>query len=749
MNAATVWTIVGSAAAVIGVLLATVIGTLQLRQGHKHTARLAAADAEPASLAMLRERSSQSADRPDEGAGGLENSGELPGTPDRTDRLPQVRNLPARNRSFTGRDALLAMLRQQLRGCDSTTVWVLRGMGGVGKTQLAVEYAYRFESDYDVMWWVSAEQPELIGPQVAALAVELGCAPPGGDTAASVRAVMAWLRVRNRWLLTFDNVGDPAQLAGWLPDSSAGHVLITARSGGWDEISASIEIDVFDRAESAEVLQARVPHLAAHDAGELAAALGDLPLAVAQTARYLAETGMPAGEYLNLLTSRTAEILGEGRPVSYPLSLDAATRLAFDRLRNEDVAATTLLTVCAFLAPEPVPAWLISAGAERFSEPLATQAADPVGLRRVLAAIGRSALARVGDNALHMHRLTQAILRDRLTPQQRSEARAQSEAMIAAGHPGDRADPVTWPSWAQLLPHLLAADPGSSTNTAILDLACDAASQLWRRGDTRGTYELASKLYEQWRERLGDNDPHTLSAAASLGDVAWDQGRYADARKLDEDTLEQRRRVLGDDHPDTLTSASSLAADLRKLGKFQEARELQHDTLARRRRILGDDHRDTIHSARELAATLRDLGDIRAAQELDEDGLRRSSQVLGADHPGTLRSARSLASDLRRLGRFQAARELLGDTYARSRRVLGDDHPDTLECACELATTLRQLGDSRAAKEIAEDTLARTCRILGDNHPDTIQCARELATTLRQLGDIRAAKKLDKRYALS
>jgi hypothetical protein len=672
----------------------------------------------------------------------------LPGALGRADQVPAVRNLPSRNRGFTGRSALLATLRQQLGG-DDTAVRVLRGMGGVGKTQIAVEYAHRFAEDYDVMWWVSAEQPELIGPQVAALAVELGCAPPDGDTAASVRTVMAWLRTHNRWLLIFDNVGDPAQLAGWLPDGSAGHVLITARSGGWDEISASIEIDVFDRAESEAVLQVRVPHLTAHDAGELAAALGDLPLAVAQTARYLAETGMPAREYLSLLASRAAEILSEGRPVSYPLSLDAATRLAFDRLKSEDVGATTLLTVCAFLAPEPVPAWLISAGAERFPEPLATQAADAVGLRRLLAAIGRSSLAHVGDNALHMHPLTQAILRDRLTPQQRCEARAHSEAVIAAGRPGSQADPITWPMWAQLLPHLFAADPGSTTNTAILDMACAAAFQLWWRGDTRGTYELASKLYEQWRERLGDNDPHTLSAAESLGDAVWDQGNYADARRLDEDTLERRRNVLGDNHPDTLSSASSLAADLRKLGRFQEARELQRDTLDRRRRILGDDHSETLHSARDLAATLRELGETHTARELDEDTLRRSSEKLGADHPGTLRSGRSLASDLRRLGRFQAARELLRDTYARSGRVLGGDHPDTLECARELAITLRQLGDIRASKEICQDTLSRSCRILGDSHPDTLECARELAITLRQLGDTRAARKLEKTYAPS
>ena len=743
MNTSLVWEIVGSAAGVI----ATIFGFLQWRQGRGEPVPLPDSDREAARPDLKRDSikaNKHRNERPVE----PNSAGHPPGFSGAGYRITPIQNLPSRNKGFTGRDELLDAIREELCGSEGAAAQVLRGMGGVGKTQLAVEYAHRFAEEYDVTWWITAEQPELIGPQFGTLAAELGCAPPSSDTAASVRAVIAELRARNRWLIIFDSVTDPAELTGWLPSGSVGHVLITARSGVWDEISASIEVDVFDRVESAALLQTRVPHLAADDAGKLAAALGDLPLAVAQAARFLAESGMPAGEYLDLLTTRAAEILGEGRPVSYPLSLSAATRLAFDRLRSEDVAATTLLTMCAFLAPEPVPARLVSAAAEYFPEPLAARATDPVALRRVLSAIGRSALARVGDNAVHMHRLTQAIVRDSLTSQQCSEARAQSEEVVLAGHPGDRADPATWPAWAQLLPHLLAIDPGSSTNTAIRDLACDAASQLWRRGDTRGTYELASRLYPQWRQRLGDDDPHTLSAAASLGDVAWDRGRYADAKELDEDVLERRRHVLGDSHPDTLVAASSLASDLRKLERFQAARDLQHDTLARRRQLLGDDHLDTLHSARDLAAALRELGDISAARALDEDTLNRSNSVLGTDHPGTLRSASGLASDLRRLGRLQEARELQQDTFARSRHVLGDDHPDTLQCARELAATLRELGDIRAAKKIAEDALVRSDRRFRGDHPDTLQCARELAATLREFGDARAAKKIGRIYSL-
>jgi hypothetical protein len=504
--------------------------------------------------------------------------------------------------------SLLAALRDRLAAGDRAVVQAFAGMGGVGKTQLAIEYAHRFAEVYDVAWWVNAEQAGLIGDQIAALGMALGCVQPGAGIEAVRAAVLGELRGRGRWLLVFDNAEDPADIGPWLP-GGAGHVLITSREHHWAEIAAPVEVEVLARAESVTILRDRVAGLGEADADRLAAGLGDLPLAIAQAAGFMAETGMTAGEYLGLLATRAGQLLAEGEAGSYPRSLAAVTGLIADRLDRDDPAAAQLASVCAFLAPDPVPEDLFTGAPGELPGELAARAADPLGWRQTLARLARQSLARVDRRGLVLHQLTQAILRDRLTLEDAAATRACAEAVLAAADPGDTGTPVTWPRWAQLMPHLLATDLAATGNAGLRWMACNACAYLLARGDTRTAYGLATDLRQAWRDRLGDDHEHTLAAALYLAWALRAMGRYAEARELDEDALARCRRVLGEDHPDTLTAANYLGHDLRSLGEYQAARELDEDILARRRRVLGEDHPDTLRSASNLAADLRALGE--------------------------------------------------------------------------------------------------------------------------------------------
>jgi tetratricopeptide (TPR) repeat protein len=604
----------------------------------------------------------------------------------------RVWNIPARNPGFVGRDGLLDAVRERLLAGDKTVVQAFQGMGGVGKTQLATEYAHRFADGYDLAWWINCEQPGLIGDQFAALGAALGCLPAGAATEVVRAMVLAELRARDRWLLVFDNAEKPADIAGWLPGGS-GHVLITSREHRWGHLATPVEVDVLAREESVAILRRQVAGLGPDEADALAAELGDLPLAVAQAAGFMAETGMTPREYLDLLRSRAGQLLDQAVPGGYPRSLAAATRLIADRLDRDDPAAAQLADLCAFLAPEPIPEDLFTGAPGKLPAELAARAAEPVAWRQTLAVLTGQSLTRIDQRGLVMHRLTQVILRDRLSPGRAAATRARSEAILVASDPRQPDNPVTWPRWARLLPHLLAADLASTESRRLRWMACNACWYLLARGDTRTAYDLASDLRQQWRERLGDDETVLVMGLYS----AWAlrvMRRYAEARDLDQDTLSRMRRVHGEDHHNTLAAANSLANTLRELGEVEAARDLYQDALNRRRRILGEDHPSTLSSAGSLAGALRKLGEVEAARDLHQDTLNRRRRILGEDHPDTLRSANNLANALRELGELEAARDLHQDTLNRRRRVLGEDHPETQSSARNLGEDLRLLGEA-------------------------------------------------------
>ena len=277
------------------------------------------------------------------------------------------------------------VVREQLLAGDRVVVQVFQGMGGVGKTQLAAEYACRFAGAYDLAWWVNAEQAGLIGDQFAALGVALGSLQAGA-TAELVRAsVLGELRERGRWLLVFDSAERPPDIAEWLP-GGGGHVLITSRERGWADIAITVDVDVLARAESAAVVQSRVTGLGDTDANRVADELGDLPLALAQAAGFMAETGMPAAQYLELLQTRAGQLLDHGAPGSYPRSLAAATQLTAERLAHED-PATAARRMC-------VRFWLLS----RF--PTSCSPVSPAGCLENWPRSSRSAGVAAGASAV-------------------------------------------------------------------------------------------------------------------------------------------------------------------------------------------------------------------------------------------------------------------------------------------------------------------------------------------------------------
>jgi hypothetical protein len=290
--------------------------------------------------------------------------------------FPAVWMVPARNPYFTGRDGLLAELHGRFgAGTGTPVLQALYGLGGVGKTQLAIEYAHRFAADYDLVWWIDAEQPVLIPDQLTGLALGMDL-PIGGTIPASTQHVLAEFGRRNRWLLIFDNAEHPADIADYRPPGP-GHVLVTSRVTGWGAMGGRFEVDVLTRPETVTLLRARIPDIPTAVADDLAAELGDLPLAAAQAASYLEQTGLPPADYLRCFRTRRADLLAHGDVLGYHGRIDTTWTLSLEQLSTDHHATVALLQLSAFLAPEPIPLSLFTHRPDLLDEPLRSSASDP------------------------------------------------------------------------------------------------------------------------------------------------------------------------------------------------------------------------------------------------------------------------------------------------------------------------------------------------------------------------------------
>ncbi|AMW12861.1 hypothetical protein A4E84_27260 [Streptomyces qaidamensis] len=648
---------------------------------------------------------------------------------------------------FVGRQGELAEIRRLLAAegeaavTQSSGARAVHGLGGIGKSTLALHYAHTYRRSYTLVWWINAASTEQIVTSLAALATRL-CPQWAASAGVQERAAwaMLWLQWHPGWLLVFDNVEDPADLRHYLGTLPNGHHLATSRTAtGWHTIAPTMPLGLLDSDAAVDLLCTLVfgpEHVPTpkqrQDAAALAADLGYLPLALEQAGAYLFETGTSLADYRVMLGQVMDAAVGGIDPERTVARIWHHTLTAIER-RNP--RAVTLLNAMAWLAPEDIPRTL-----------LAPLCPDLITLGEALGALyAYNMIAYSADRqSISVHRLVQIVLRHQPTDSDNYRpGRRDAERLIQHATPDE--DTGT-PQWERLLPHVVAvADstpPHSPASTDTADAYYAAAQYLHRQGRDAHTIPLRTAALAQYEQVLGDSHPHALSSRNNLAGAYEAAGDVARAISLYETTLAQCEQVLGDTHPHALSIRNNLAAAYHAAGNLARAIPLHESTLAQCEQTLGDTHPDTLSSRNNLAGAYHAAGNLAQAIFLYMTVLAQCEQVLGDTHPDTLSSRNNLAGAYEAAGELARAIPLYESTLAQREQVLGDTHPDTLSSRNNLAGAYEAAGDVARAIPLYETTLAQREQVLGDTHPQTLTSRNNLAYAYRAAGDLERARSL-------
>ncbi|MFE5595753.1 FxSxx-COOH system tetratricopeptide repeat protein [Streptomyces sp. NPDC056549] len=672
--------------------------------------------------------------------------------------------LPPRALSFQHRSAVDQLRTAVDSGGTAVLSQVLTGTGGVGKTQLAADYA-RTAWDcggVDVLVWISASSRSAITAGYAQAGIEVLAADPSNPEQAA-RAFLAWLEPKTsqkpcRWLVVLDDLADPADIRGWWPPTSRhGRALVTTRrreaalTGTGRRL---VTVGLFTPQEAAAYFTAA---LAAHNRHEptdqidsLAADLGYLPVALAQAAAYIIDTNLACASYRELLTYRIrklADLLPEpdALPDDQTVTMAATWSLSIERANQIRPAglARPMLQLAAFLDPNGIPATVLTSqpalahlrrrtpidntNTHQLARVLASAQVSAKDAVLALRALHRLSLIDhtpdTPHQAVRVHQLIQRATRDTLTPDQHDQlARTAANTLTAA-----------WPTIERdtTLTQALRANATALTRTAedalyrpnahkVLD---HTGNSLGESGQITAAISYYHHLAATTRSHFGPDHPAALSARGNL--ALW-QGRAGDAAGAAdafEELLEDMLRVLRPDHPRIFTVRGNIAAWRGQAGDVAGAADAFEELLEDMLQVLRPDHPRIFTVRGNMARSRGQAGDAAGAADAFEELLEDMLRVLRPDHPDTLATRRDLARWRGEAGDAAGAAVATEEVLEDMLRVVGPDHPDTLILRGDLARWRGETGDADVITQLLEDML----RVRGPDHPDTLFLRAELA----------------------
>lgn len=622
----------------------------------------------------------------------------------------QWTNLPyERNPFFTGREEILKNMHEALGKQGATALsQAISGLGGIGKTQTAIEYAYRFRDDYKAVFWVRADSHLSLSTGFNEIARLLDLPEKDAQNPdETARAVNRWLENNDGWLLIFDNADAPELLKGFRPRNPKGHVLLTSRAQVFDTVGIAkpIEMEAMLPEEALEFLFTRTGRKdndpAQHKAAaQLAERLGYLPLALEQAGAFLTAKKARFQDYLTSYGKRHLELLKESRPVTgnYPESVATTWAINFREVEKLSEAASDLLRMSAFLSPDSIPLELIAEGKAELGDALSAALADvdddPLLLNQVLEPLTRYSLIRLDSDlqTYNIHRLVQEVLKDGMDTDTRRLWAERAVRALNQAFPDVEFN--YWPLCERLLPHAKA----TSKLIENWDITFEEAARLLNQAalyiEERGQYAETELLYKRsltiYEKALGPDHPDVATSLNNLAALYTTQGKYTEGESLHKRSLAIREKALGPDHPKVGQSLNNLAELYRQQGRYAEAELLYKRSQAIDEKVLGPDHSSMATSLSNLAVLYRAQGKYTEAEPLHKRALVIREKALGHDHPKVAISLNNLAVLYHVQGKYIEAEPLFRRALTIREKVLGPDHPDVAKVLSNYAILLHE-----------------------------------------------------------
>ncbi len=720
-----------------------------------------------------------------------------------------------RNPYFTGRDDFFHLLDEHFSTANQgemitthraalTQPQAMKGLGGIGKTQIAVEYAYRVreQGQYTHTFWINAASEEALMTSFTQLAELLPAISAQNETDQQklVETIKQWLeQCSERWFLIFDNADDLSSIQKYIPRYGNGNILLTTRANAVGSLAVSIEVEKMGFVEGTHLLLRRAQRFTqasdeeVNEAGNIAVALDHFPLALEQAGAYIEEAGCSFGHYLQLYQSHRNALLARrgAQMTNYPDSVATTWSLSFQKVEQANPAAAELLRLCAFLAPDHIPEELLRDGAQYWPLSLQQAVVDSFAFDQLLETLLAFSLVKrlAEDHMLSIHRLVQAVQMGRMdseVQQQWAERMIRAVNIVFPRHPKE--DMSSWPQCLRYLEQMQACDTLIQKQRLVLPEAADLLDRSGTYLQNHASYTLAETLYQHAlriheklseahhpemaqtlhnlgllyynqgkyeraesayqralrirEELLGLNHPDTARSLNNLGILYWQQGKYEQAESAYQRALTIKEELLGEHHPDTARSLENLGILYWQQGKYEQAEPLYQRALATNQELLGEHHPEIAGCLNNLGILYFQQGKYEQAEPLHQRALKIREHLLGEHHPDTASSLDNLAESYQCQGKYEQAEPLHQRALAIKEKLLGLEHPNTAISLENLGTLNFHQGKYKQAEPLLVLALAIREQQLGAHHPDTARSLNNLAELYRQQGKYEQAEPL-------